>query len=141
MISALVLNNGRLMQIRMPDRHDLDRKEIIWIDLADPTEGERRLVQTAFPFELPEDEELQDLQASSRYYQVGRLETCKHMSLFRLDAAGSASFPAQPVPHLLRPKGQGLVDVIPGIERFRVQVPFADSPVGGGAEYLSRCRI
>jgi magnesium transporter len=69
MISAFVLNNGRLMQIRVHDRQDLDRKEIIWIDLADPTQGERRLVQTAFPFELPEDEELQDLQASGRYYQ------------------------------------------------------------------------
>jgi magnesium transporter len=69
MISAFVLSNGRLMQIRGRDQQDLDRKEIIWIDLADPTDEERRFVQAAFPFELPADEELQDLQASGRYYQ------------------------------------------------------------------------
>ena len=57
------------MQVRADTEQDLTRKEMIWIDLAYPTEQERQLVQSVFRLELPEDEELQDLQASARYYQ------------------------------------------------------------------------
>ena len=69
MLSAFVLNSGRLIQVRVDTKEDLTRKETIWIDLAYPTEEERELVQSVFPMELPEDEDLQDLQASARYYQ------------------------------------------------------------------------
>ncbi|WP_447603267.1 magnesium/cobalt transporter CorA [Nitrospira sp. Nam80] len=69
MLSAFVLTDGRLMQVRADAEEDLTRKETIWIDLADPTEEERELVQSVFRLELPEDEELQNLQASARYYQ------------------------------------------------------------------------
>jgi magnesium transporter len=69
MLSAFVLTDGKLMQVRADVKEDLTRKETIWIDLADPTEEERELVQSVFRLELPEDEELQDLQASARYYQ------------------------------------------------------------------------
>lgn len=69
MLSAFVLTDGKLMQVRVDAEEDLTRKETIWIDLADPTEEERELVQSVFRLELPEDEELQNLQASARYYQ------------------------------------------------------------------------
>ena len=69
MLSACELNDGKLMQIRVDSKEDLTRKETIWIDLASPTDEERELVQSLFRLELPEDEELQDLQASERYYQ------------------------------------------------------------------------
>jgi magnesium transporter len=69
MLSAFVLTDGRLMQVRADAKEDLTRKETLWVDLADPTEEERELVQSVFRFDLPEDEELQDLQASARYYQ------------------------------------------------------------------------
>jgi magnesium transporter len=69
MLSAFVLSDGKLMQVRADAEEDLTRKETIWIDLADPTEEERELVQSVFRLELPEDEELQNLQASARYYQ------------------------------------------------------------------------
>jgi magnesium transporter len=69
MLSAFVLTEGRLMQVRADVKEDLTHKEIMWVDLADPTEKERELVQSVFRFDLPEDEELQDLQASARYYQ------------------------------------------------------------------------
>jgi magnesium transporter len=39
------------------------------VDLAYPSQQERELVHSVFPLELPEDEELQDLEASARYYQ------------------------------------------------------------------------
>ena len=69
MLSACELKDGKLMQIRVDSKEDLTRKETIWIDLASPTDEERELVQSLFRLELPEDEELQDLQASERYYQ------------------------------------------------------------------------
>lgn len=69
MLSAFELTDGRLVQVRADAGEDLIRKETIWIDLAYPTEEERELVQSVFRLELPEDEELQDLQASARYYQ------------------------------------------------------------------------
>ena len=69
MLSAFVLTDGKLMQVQVGAEEDLSRKETIWIDLAYPTEEERELVQSVFRLELPEDEELQDLQASARYYQ------------------------------------------------------------------------
>lgn len=69
MLSAFVLNKGRLIQIRIATKEDLTQKETIWIDLAYPTEEERELVHSVFPLELPEDDALQDLQASARYYQ------------------------------------------------------------------------
>lgn len=69
MITAFVVTDGRLVQTPFGIKEDLGRKETIWIDLASPTEEERALVQSAFRLELPEDEELQDLQASARHYQ------------------------------------------------------------------------
>lgn len=69
MISAFVLSEGRLVQVPIASKEDLARKETIWIDLAFPTEAERELVQSVFRLELPEDEELKDLQASARHYQ------------------------------------------------------------------------
>ena len=69
MLSAFVLTDGKLMQVQVGAEEDLSRKETISIDLAYPTEEERELVQSVFRLELPEDEELQDLQASARYDQ------------------------------------------------------------------------
>ena len=69
MLSACELKDGKLMQIRVDSKEDLTRKETIWIDLASPTDEERELVQSLFRLDLPGDEELQDLQASERYYQ------------------------------------------------------------------------
>src|ERR1044072_3197787 len=69
MLSACDVNDGKLLQIRVDSKEDLTRKETIWIDLASPTDEERDLMQSLFRLELPEDEELQDLQASERYYQ------------------------------------------------------------------------
>jgi magnesium transporter len=69
MLSAFVLNQGRVIQARIEDKEDLTRKDLIWVDLAYPSEEERELVQSVFPLELPDDEELQDLEASARYYQ------------------------------------------------------------------------
>ena len=69
MLSAFVLEEGRVIQAQIDDKDDLTRKDLVWVDLAYPSEEERELVQSVFPLELPDDEELQDLEASARYYQ------------------------------------------------------------------------
>lgn len=69
MLNAFILDAGRIVQVRVEDKEDLARKDLIWVDLAYPSEAERELVQSVFPLELPEDEELRDLEASARYYQ------------------------------------------------------------------------
>ena len=69
MLSAFVLDQGRVIQARIEEKDDLVRKDLIWIDLAYPSDEERKLVQSVFPLELPDDDELQDLEASARYYQ------------------------------------------------------------------------
>ena len=69
MLSAFVLDQGRVIQARIEEKDDLVRKDLIWIDLAYPSEDERKLVQSVFPLELPDYEELQDMEASARYHQ------------------------------------------------------------------------
>jgi magnesium transporter len=69
MITAFTLIEGRLMQTPVTSQEDLTQKETLWIDLLSPTEHERELVQSVFRLELPEDDELKDLQASARHYQ------------------------------------------------------------------------
>jgi len=69
MLTAFILDEGRVIQARIDDKQDLTRKDLIWVDLAHPSQEERELVRSVFPLELPEDEELQDLEASARYYQ------------------------------------------------------------------------
>lgn len=69
MLSAFVLDQGRVIQTRVEKKDDLIKKDVIWVDLAYPSDEERELVQSVFPLELPDDEELQDLEASARHYQ------------------------------------------------------------------------
>jgi magnesium transporter len=69
MMTGFVLNDGRLTQVRVDDKDDLNRPDLIWVDLASPTEDERDLVRSVFSFELPDDEDLRELEASARYYQ------------------------------------------------------------------------
>ena len=65
----ICLGSRRVIQARIEEKDDLVRKDLIWIDLAYPSEDERKLVQSVFPLELPDHEELQDLEASARYHQ------------------------------------------------------------------------
>lgn len=36
MINAFILDAGRIVQVRVEDREDLARKDLIWVDLAYP---------------------------------------------------------------------------------------------------------
>lgn len=68
MITGFILQNGRLQQIKIEEQKDII-KEMIWIDLVDPTEEERLLVENHYKFELPEKAEIKDIEASARFYE------------------------------------------------------------------------
>ncbi len=68
MISGFTLKDNRLKQISVQDATDFT-DEMIWIDLVDPTEDERLLVENHFKLDLPEKAEINDLEASARFYE------------------------------------------------------------------------
>ena len=87
-LKAFVLNAGRLVQLQSLTPEDLLRPDIVWVDMVDPTDEERELVQRAFRMELPEDEELLDLEESARCYAD---EHGLHISSFFLHKEGENS--------------------------------------------------
>ncbi|UXY15965.1 magnesium/cobalt transporter CorA [Chitiniphilus purpureus] len=68
MLAAFVLAEGRLRQIPVSTAADLAQPQVVWVDLVDPTDDERELVQGVFRVELPEDEDLEDIEESARCY-------------------------------------------------------------------------
>ncbi|WP_028453571.1 magnesium/cobalt transporter CorA [Chitinilyticum aquatile] len=88
MLNAFVLSAGRLMQVPALTPDDLKRPEVLWVDMVDPTDEERELVQRVFRLELPEDEELLDLEESARCYMD---DNGLHISSFFLHNDGAES--------------------------------------------------
>jgi magnesium transporter len=70
MINVFVLQNGRLNQVPIDTRADLEQVEPVWVDLTDPTEDERNWVKTIYGVILPGEDEVKDIEASARYYEA-----------------------------------------------------------------------
>ncbi|MGH8854030.1 MAG: magnesium/cobalt transporter CorA [Telluria sp.] len=70
MINVFVLQNGRLNQVGVDTREDLENVAPVWVDLTDPTDEERILVKTTYGVTLPGEDEVQDIEASARYYEA-----------------------------------------------------------------------
>ncbi len=70
MINVFVLQNGRLSQINIDTRTDLERAAPIWVDLTDPTDEERDWVRSIYGVTLPDEDEVKDIEASARYYEA-----------------------------------------------------------------------
>ncbi|WP_306395016.1 magnesium/cobalt transporter CorA [Telluria beijingensis] len=70
MINVFVLQNGRLNQAAIASRHDLDNVAPVWVDLTDPDEEERTWVKAKYGVTLPGEDEVQDIEASARYYEA-----------------------------------------------------------------------
>ncbi len=70
MINVFVLQNGRLNQVGVDTREDLENVTPVWVDLTDPTDEERSLVKTTYGVTLPGEDEVQDIEASARYYEA-----------------------------------------------------------------------
>ncbi len=81
MLTAFTLKNGHLEQCRIHTAEDLS-PETIWIDMVNPSEEERSLIEVFYGFELPEKTEIKDIEASARFYED---EDGIHIHSFFLD--------------------------------------------------------
>ena len=70
MINVFVLQNGRLNQVNIDSRVDLEQSLPIWVDLTDPTDEERDWVKSIYGVTLPGEDEVKDIEASARYYEA-----------------------------------------------------------------------
>ena len=70
MINVFVLQNGRLSQVNIDTRADLERAQPIWVDLTDPSDEERDWVKSIYGVTLPDEDEVKDIEASARYYEA-----------------------------------------------------------------------
>ncbi|MQR01346.1 magnesium/cobalt transporter CorA [Glaciimonas soli] len=69
MINVFVLQNGRLNQVNIESRQDLEQAAPVWVDLTDPTSEERTWVKQAYGVSMPGEHDVKDIEASARYYE------------------------------------------------------------------------
>ena len=84
MVNAFELHNGRLRQITVDRPTQLANITPIWVDLVAPTPRVREWVGKYFDLEVPDPEDLTDLEASARFYIEDNGEVHLH-SDFLLD--------------------------------------------------------
>ena len=84
MLNAFELQNGRLKQVQVENRADLSNLKPIWVDLVAPTPFVRAWVGKYYGLDLPDPEDLTDLEASARFYVDDNAELHLH-SDFLLD--------------------------------------------------------
>ena len=70
MINVFVLQNGRLNQVPIDNRADLENVAPVWVDLTDPNDDERAWVRAIYGVILPGEDEVKDIEASARYYEA-----------------------------------------------------------------------
>ncbi|MBU3909288.1 MAG: magnesium/cobalt transporter CorA [Gammaproteobacteria bacterium] len=68
MLNAFELKKGRLSQVQVDSRADLANIKPIWVDLVAPSAFVRVWVGKYFGLELPDPDDLTDLEASARFY-------------------------------------------------------------------------
>ena len=68
MVNIFELNNGRLRQTEIKRAQDFAGSQPIWVDLVAPSAKVREWVGRHFGLELPDPEDLTDLEASARFY-------------------------------------------------------------------------
>src|SRR4051794_15862468 len=70
MINVFVLQNGRLNQVNIETRSDLENAAPVWVDLTDPNDEERDWVKSIYGVTMPGEDEVKDIEASARYYEA-----------------------------------------------------------------------
>lgn len=68
MLNAFIMRDSRLEQ-RVVDAFEDLSDEVLWVDMVDPSDEERGWVETAYHFQLPAEEEINDIEASARFYE------------------------------------------------------------------------
>ncbi|WDZ96530.1 magnesium/cobalt transporter CorA [Herbaspirillum sp. WKF16] len=70
MINVFVLQNGRLNQVNIDSRADLEQATPVWVDLTEPNDEERAWVKSIYGVTLPDEDEFSDIEASARYFEA-----------------------------------------------------------------------
>ncbi len=130
-MNAFELIDGKLKQVPIDSRKNLEGIKPIWIDLLGATKAERAYVGAHFGLELPDPGEVTDLEVSSRYHIEENSEIHLH-SNFLLDREGNSR--SVPVAFILH---QGILFSLRNEELpvFRLQRRRARTQVG----YVSDC--
>ncbi|MCB1777688.1 MAG: magnesium/cobalt transporter CorA [Candidatus Competibacteraceae bacterium] len=69
MINAFELQHGRLQQIQIESKADLERTKPIWIDFDEPGDEERLWARELFRLTLPDEDDFGDIEASARCFE------------------------------------------------------------------------
>ena len=69
MINAFELRNGRLQQLQVESREDLQQAKPIWVDFDSPTDEERQWARELFNLTLPDEDDFGDIEASARCFE------------------------------------------------------------------------
>jgi magnesium transporter len=88
-VNAFELAQGRLIQTTIESVEDLDGIKPIWVDLVGSTKADRRKVGQYFGLDLPDPEDLTDIESSARFYVEDSDEIHLH-SDFLLDREGDS---------------------------------------------------
>ncbi|OIO78744.1 MAG: magnesium transporter CorA [Hydrogenophilales bacterium CG03_land_8_20_14_0_80_62_28] len=88
-LNAFQLVNGRLSQMAINGREDMESIRPIWIDLLGASKAERGMVGQYYGVELPNPDESTDLEASARYF-LGENDEVFLFSDFLLDREGES---------------------------------------------------
>jgi magnesium transporter len=88
-VNAFELAQGRLTQTTIESVEDLEEVKPIWVDLVGTTKSDRRKIGQFFGLELPDPEELTDIESSARFYVEENSEIHLH-SDFLLDKEGKS---------------------------------------------------
>ena len=130
-INAFELIDGKLRQITIESRKNLEGIKPIWIDLLGATKAERIYVGAHFGLKLPDPGDVTDLEVSSRYH-IEENSEIHLLSNFLLDKEGNSR--SVPVAFILH---QGILFSLRNEELpvFRLQRRRARTQVG----YVSDC--
>ena len=88
-VNAFELKNGKLIQATIESVEDLEEINPIWVDLVGTTKADRRKIGQYFGLELPDPEDLTDIESSARFYIEESGEIHLH-SDFLLDREGDS---------------------------------------------------
>jgi magnesium transporter len=88
-LNAFELADGLLRQVPVASTDDLKRIKPIWVDLVAPTKIDREWIGRHFELEIPDPDDLTDLESSARFYLEDNGEIHLH-SDFLLDREGDS---------------------------------------------------
>ena len=95
-INVFELSEGRLRNIAITGRKDLEGAKPVWVDLINSTKSERLFIGSHFGLELPDPIEATELEVSARF-QVEENDVIHLHSNFLLDREGNSK--SAPVRH------------------------------------------